>query len=524
MPPPTPSSVPTRTARPTAPGAPTAPPGPTAPPAEPTEPAPPDYFIVDVAAPVPPEPAPAPWVGVVDFLRRNICVTHGGVTACQGDWIVNANPSLYENRNRRTEQLPINPASQGDMRPAAPADDVHVPRPQCLVNGQWIYVPGTWYYNGLSDVVVEAGWHDERFIHYGPPQYSVEFDVLVRYHRAHVPEPGYPGRTAWNFGALGECRDIGGGGGGEPPPPPPPPPPPEPPPAGCPACYVNVVPAGTREDPSEAPWQTITLTWDCQAEGGEPTGYVVRAYVPQGEEWVLRERRDLPESARRAVLPVVPGFLYRAEVAALFDVGGSEQECCFGETYYRYYQELPTRTASLEARVEYWSEHDPDYPAHGPDNPYRTAGPFLNWNYGETLHAHPTAELVEPVPPAGWSAGTTLLRWRYRGSATNEWHPARCDPPGAASCGWFEELPRAYVHLRWFRHLLPGETEGVAAGDTRAWAYATDPLTVSLAYQVQAETTWTNTQTGFQLTWPAFTATLTVTVDLQYPTTYRGAR
>lgn len=529
-PPPTGTCPPTETSKPWPTSTPwptsgiaTSTPLPTDAPGVPTEtPLPPDTFIVDVAAPVPPEPVPFPWVGVVDYLRRNVCVTYGGHTACQGDWIDNANPSLYENSLRRQHVDSADPISQGDMRPAEPDDDVHIPRPQCLVNGGWVYVPGTWYYNGLSNVVVEDNWHNEQLLTYGPPQFPVEFTVLVRYHRAYVPEPNYPGQTAWNFGALGECH--GGGGGGEPPPSPPPSPTPAPTPASCPNCNVSIAPPGLPSIPYLTPWQDITLTWSCHAESGSPIGYIVRVYTAGSGQWDLRYRDDLPEDVRQLALPVDPGFLYRAEVTAIFDLDGTTTVCCSGETYYRYYQELPTGTASLEARVEYWSEHDPDYPNHGPASPYRTSGSVLAWNYGETLHVHPTAELIEPVPPAGWAAHTALLRWRFRGSVAGEWHPARCDPPDAPSCGWFDESPRTYIHLRWFRNIMPGEIEGVAVDDARTWVYRTDPTTVTLAYQVQAETTWTHTQTGLQLTWPAFTTTLTVTVDLQRPTTYRGAR
>jgi hypothetical protein len=76
------------------------------------------------------------------------------------------------------------------------------------------------------------------------------------------------------------------------------------------------------------------------------------------------------------------------------------------------------------------------------------------------------------------------------------------------------------MHLRWYKVLLPGETEGVAEGNERTWLYQTDPMTVTFSYQVRAETTWTHLETGTTVAWP-FTDTLTMTVRLRYLSTYR---
>jgi hypothetical protein len=148
------------------------------------------------------------------------------------------------------------------------------------------------------------------------------------------------------------------------------------------------------------------------------------------------------------------------------------------------------------------------------------------WNYGEFLHAHPSAEWTHPPVP-GWQPQTDILKWKYRGSKVGDvLYPARCEGARDSSCDWQEETPGQliYMHLRWFKSLLTGETENQAVGDNRTWVYVTAPQVVTVSYQVQAETTWTNLQTGYQVTWPAFTTTLTVTVDLEYPATYRGGR
>ena len=147
------------------------------------------------------------------------------------------------------------------------------------------------------------------------------------------------------------------------------------------------------------------------------------------------------------------------------------------------------------------------------------------WNYGEFLHAHPSAEWTHPEVP-GWEARTDIRQWKYLGSwIDGALLPAACAGTADPSCGWQEEVPGSptYIHLRWFKYLLSGEVENEAHGD-RTWVYTTEPLTVGLAYAVQAETTWTDQQTGYTVTWPAFTATLTVTVDLEYLSTYRGGR
>jgi|GEM_PF-2140911 len=516
---------PTSTPRPTnTPGGPTSTPAPTDDPGDPTAtPLPPDFEIVDVAAPVPPDPAPAPWVGVVDFLVENLYVND----VWQGVWVVNTNPSLYENRAVRMEQVQANPAAQGDRCPDSPADDVHITRPQCQVNGEWWYVAGAWYYNGTSDVAVDPDWYDEELFHYGHPEYPEEFDVLVRYHHAYVPEPACTGACAWNFGADYTCDQMpgGGGGGGETPTPTPPPPPPSPTPVPeCPSCSMSVSPYGTLDSPYLTPREGLTLTWSCAyPPEAELAGYAVRVWAYDGSSWAIIATHDIsPDAPRQLVLDVVPGLLYRAQVTARFDVGGAAQSCCSGDTYYRYSMVVPPDPGSPEARLDYYSDHDSD-PSHGPDNPYRTTGSAMLWNYGEFLHAHPSAEWTYEVHP-GWQARTDIRQWKYRGSKIGDtWYAATCTPPAARSCDWQEERPGilAYLHLRWYKHLQAGETANLAAGDGLTWVYVTDPLTVSIAYDVQAETTWRNEQTGFEVTWPAFTQTLTVTVDLQYATTYR---
>jgi hypothetical protein len=513
----TPMPFPTSTPWPTSPGEPTDTPGPTAP-GEPTETVPPDVEVVDVAVPVPPEPIPAPWVGVVDYLVENVYAQ--GIW--QGVWIVNTNSSLYEQGLLRYRVFRANPVAEGDLRPVDPVDNVHIARPQCLVNGEWVYVPGTWYYNGTSSVVVDPSYYGSELIHYGPPGYPEEFDVLRRYHFAYVPEPAYPDATVWNFGALGECSDLGGGG--EPTPAPPPPPTPPPPVPECPSCNVTVSPYGTLESPYLVPRETITLTWNCaHPPEASLAGYTMRAWAYDGSSWSVVANQDLgPYAPRQVILAVVPGLVYHARVTARFDVGGNEQGCCSGDTYFRYSMVMPPELGSPEARLDYYSDHDSD-PSRGPNNPYRTTGPFMLWNFGEFLHAHPSAEWTHPAYP-GWQARTDILKWRYRGSEIGGTrYPARCTPPAALSCDWQEEQPGplTYLHLRWYKYLMAGESENLAAGGNLTWVYVTNPLTVSLSYDVQAETTWTNTETGFEVTWPAFTQTLTVTVDLKYVTTYR---
>jgi hypothetical protein len=272
------------------------------------------------------------------------------------------------------------------------------------------------------------------------------------------------------------------------------------------------------------PHEAITLTWDCAyPPEANLAGYTVRAWAYDGDSWsVVHSQEVSPMAPRQVALAVVPGLLYRGQVTARFDVAGDEQGCCSGDTYFRYSMVAPTDPGSPEARLDYYSEHDSD-PYRGPDNPYRTTGPLLLWNFGEMLHAHPSAAWTHSTVP-GWQPRTEILRWRYRGSAIGDtWHAASCAPPAASSCGWQEERPGAltYLHLRWYKVLLAGEAENLASGDDLTWVYVTDPLTVSMAYDVQAETTWRNEETGFEVTWPAFTRTLTVTVDLKVATTYR---
>lgn len=517
--------APTRPPTPSPTGWPTATPSPTAEPGAPTEtPLPPHEQVVDVVWPVPPEPPPAPWVGVVDYLLGNVCAEYKGTTVCQGEWIVNTNPSLYEDISKRTDDLPANLVLLGDMRPTEPDDDVYISRPQCLVNGEWMYAPGIWYHNGLSEVRVEDEPFDTKIVHYGPPTYPVEFDVLVRYHRAYVPEPAYSEDTAWNFGAHGTCEGVGDGG--EPPPTPPPPPTPTPPPAECPACELVLSPEGTLESPYLSPWQRITLTWNCDySPEAPPVGYVLRAWGYDGQDWVTVAREEFsPEAPRRATHDIVSGWLYHARVQALFEVQGQGVACCDDETYYRHALLLPTPVGAPEARLDYYSEHDRD-PTRGPDHPYRSSGPAIRWNYGEFLHAHPSAEWSHPEVP-GWDGRTDVRRWKYLGSwIDGALRQARCADRTDPSCGWQEEVPGepVYIHLRWFKNLMRGEVENEARGD-RTWVYATEPQTVGLVYALEAETTWTHRETGYTVTWPAFTTTLTVTVDLKYLSTFRGGR
>jgi hypothetical protein len=512
--------MPTRTPQPTTtPGSPTELPQPTLT-EEPEPTVPPNIEVVDVCDD-PPAPIPAPWVGVVDYLLENVYAN--GV--CQGVWIANSNDSLFENSDART-RVEANNVSEGDKRPADPADNVYIARPTCLANGQWVYVAGTWFYNGIAHVVTDPGVYWAELVHYTYPE---DFDVLRNHHHTSVPVPAYDSHTWWNFAAQYTCEQQGGP---EPPQPPPPPPPtPTPPPAECPSCVISVSPAGSLEAPYLSQDRSLTLTWSCAHDpGADLTGYVVRVWANAGSEWLPfgEPHRIGPEEPRQVALEIPTDVLYRAQVEGHFNVNGNEEGCCAGDTYYRYSFEVEPPTHTAEARVEYWSEHDPDYPIHGPDNPYRTSGPLMNWNYGEVLHAHPTVEFENSAPPSpAWTVLTSILKWRYRGGTTtrwHEWHAAECNPPEAPSCDWQDELPRQYMHLRWYKHLLPGETEGVAEGDSRQWVYATDPLTVTFSYQVQAETIWTNTQTGFQITWPPFTETLTMTVRLRYLSTYRGGR
>lgn len=180
----------------------------------------------------------------------------------------------------------------------------------------------------------------------------------------------------------------------------------------------------------------------------------------------------------------------------------------------------PTIVPSLQARVDYYSERDRN-PYRGPANPYRTGGPFMLWNYGEPLHAHPSATWTNPSYP-GWSAETRIKAWRYRGSTTTRFIPASCAVWNDPACGWHPEASPVhldYIHLRWYKYLRPGEREGQAAYDTAFWPYATNPMTVSFSYDVRAETTWTPTgDWGYTFTIP-FTQTLTMTVCLLRPVT-----
>ena len=508
----TPIPSPTRTPPPSpTPGGPTLPPTRTPPPGQPTAtPLPPgkvhDLDVCDD----PPAPIPAPWVGVADYLVENRCVAEGTTTHCYGVWIVNTHDSLYENRVRRGTQLERNPATQGDMRPETPTDDAHRLRPQCLMGGEWWYVGGRWYYNGTSRPIVDSHPYFSQIFKPEPG-----LTIRVAYYHAYVPEPSYDAATAWNFGASYVCRDYGNPG--PTPVPPPPPPPPTPPPPACPSCTLQVThPEGSPGSPFLSPYQAVTLIWNC---AGAPAGYTVSIWASDGSPWALVRREEIPPTEQRLSLEVLPGFLYRARVDAIFMVGGTRTACCSDDTYYRYSRVLPpTPVPDLHARVDYYSDHDSD-PSHGPNNPYRTSGSSMHWNYGEVLHAHPSAQWDEPAYP-GWRAETQILKWKYRGAITKDgWHPARCHPPGASSCGWQKELPRSYMHLRWYKYLMPGETEGVAEGDERRWVYATDPMTVIFSFQVVAETTWIEETLGYSITIP-FTDTLTMTVRLRYPVTY----
>jgi len=514
VPPPTNTFVaaPTATARPTeTPGRPTATPS-----LRPTD-APPLYesHVSDV----PPSPIAAPWVGVVDYLLGNVCLEHGGETYCFGQWIANSNPSLYEDRGLR-ENTSENGVSEGDRRPTSREDDVHIARPKCLVGSEWKYVAGTWYYNGLADVVVEPHPYGSQLVEYRYPTVprGEEFDVLVYRHHAYVPTPAYPGATAWNFGADYTCEQ----GGGEPPPPPPAPTP-APPPAGCPACSVMVFPRGTWASPYLSPLRAITVTWDYGPAAAGFSGYTVSLFASDGSAWWLAggPYDYSPGAPQRLGVEPQPGLIYRLLVQARFEVGGREGTCCEGETYLGYAVVLAQPVPSLGARVEYWSEHDRNYPFRGPGNPYRTSGAEMFWNYGEVLHAHPSAEWEEPEPPAGWSVRTEILRWRYLGSRTaSGWHAAACARPGDGSCGWQEESRgRRYLHLRWYKYLRSGEREGMAEGDSLRWVYATAPDPVSFGYEVAAETRWS--YPGREPIRLVFTETLTMTVDLQYPVSRR---
>jgi hypothetical protein len=275
------------------------------------------------------------------------------------------------------------------------------------------------------------------------------------------------------------------------------------------------------------PQESITLTWDCAyPPEADLSGYTVRAWAYDGSSWSAVYNQEVsPMAPRQLTLAVVPGLLYHGQVMARVDVAGSEESCCWGDTFYRYSVVVPPELGSPEARLDYYSDHDSD-PSRGPDNPYRSTVPALLWNYGEFLHAHPSAEWTHSSFP-GWQPRTDILKWKYRGSRVGDaWHPVRCTGAGDRSCDWQDEIPGrpAYLHLRWFKYLMPGEVENEAAGDNLTWVYTASPVPVALSYQVQAETTWTYTATGFQVTWPAFTTTLTVTVDLQYSTTYLGGR
>ncbi len=450
-------------------------PGPTDEPGEPTE-TPGPEFVVDIAAPLPPDPIPAPWVGVIDFLRQNVCVSHGGTTVCEGDWIANTNPSLFENRVIRREDVDANLVAEGDMRPDNPADDVHVARPRCLLNGEWWYVPGAWYYNGTSSAVVDEAVYRTVVQHYGPPEVPREeaFDVLVRYHYAHVPEPAYPGATAWNFGASGECKDLGGGGGGPTPTPPPPPPTFPPVPVDCPSCALSVSPLGAIESPYLVPSTSVTLTWVCSYPSGDLTGYSARIWSYNGTQWSVVDQRDLTEN--HWTVEVLSGFLYRAQVSARFDVGGEEQDCCSAQTYYRYSLEFTPPSLSPEARADYWSRDDP---GSSPEQPRHTTGAVLAWPWGQFLNIHPTAAFTLTDPGPDWQAQVRILRWRYRGSLGQE-----------VTTAWYEETdPPQYIHLLWTRY--PHTT---TLPDT--WIYASEPQTVDVTYDLEVELILTYVPTG----------------------------
>ncbi|MGC8875360.1 MAG: hypothetical protein ACP5SI_13060 [Chloroflexia bacterium] len=493
----------TRTPTPSAtPGGPT-PPSPSAPPATPT---PPGHHYELAVCDEPPEPIPAPWVGVADYLVENRCVREGGNTYCYGVWIRNTNESLYENKSLRSLPLPAHPVSEGDHCPNQPLDDVHRARPVCTVGNDPVYVAGSWYYNGLSRPVVD------------PTPYAVALyrpepglSIRVSYHHAYVPEPAYDQATAWNFGADYVCRDHGTPG--PTPPPPPVPPTPTPSPAACPTCSTWISPQGSLSLPYLLPSAAITLSWGCSAS---PAGYLLSVWASDGGAWWLVERRSTGPAEHQVRLELVPGLIYRARVEARFSLGGAMASCCGAETYYRRSLLLPPHPVpQLGVRLFYYSDHDPD-PAHGPDNPYETTSPLIFWNYGEMLHVRPWATWEEPEEP-GWRAETRLKAWRYRGSRTARGSfPARCRPQDAPSCGWQDAEQTRYMHLRWWRGLLPGEIEGETAGENRQWVYVTPPGEMSFAYEVRGETEWVHEESGYTVTFP-FTETLTVTVRLRYP-------
>lgn len=519
-------------------------------------------------------PPPSGWSLVVWYLRESGC----SGSQCSSTWEPVDQRALFEYTTHRIfleqDQAPGDGCTANGIYPGWAAELYEQPSYACCANCS------TW--DGRDQCVSETGeifapwgsWHQTKTLHAawegngGKEVSGCLAPACYRYTWTETWPDANPQEGHWSFAEEDNCRAQPGfptptPGGGEPPGPSPTPTPHCVPGTCYPQCSFPDLQVNGRPAEEEPPGPALDegpVTVSLKAPyafGGCPDAwhFIQMSLYPVGggaplAGVVAREAKDVPtdlppncyeggELKPRAIYvewsdgerycvgwkePIANTFHYVPIGDYYIDGVLQRKQCGIGFTtnctWYFGLGSVPTETASLRARAEYWSEHDPNYPIRGPDNPYRTSGAHLQWNYGEVLPVHPTADWEEPTFP-GWTANTRVLRWQYLGSTTSSGrHPAHCEPPDASSCSWQEENPRRYIYLRWYKYLMSGETEGVAEGDSRTWVYRTDPVTVSLSYQVQAETVWTkDADPSHHLVYP-ITQDFTMTVRLRYLRTY----